>query len=271
MTRSITVPVDWYRQSLRSLGPASVMAAQMGLSLKLISIVPSEDLVAVREGDLRGVLHEHDLDAELAVLPDTSPANRLVEYARVNAGDLMCMSTHARGAVTEAVMGSVAFRVLRESGRPLVMVGPDQAPDWGPRVQTLLVCLDGSSFAESILEPTAALAVELGARISLVQVFDTATDRPPPGQDSAEWVYLRRMAGALERDHGIQADWETLHGKDPGRALVDYAGQTPGSLLAMTTHGRTGASRALMGSVAQRACRHSPVPLLLHCPEGAAA
>lgn len=271
MTRTITVPVDWYRQSLRSLGPGSVLAAQMGLSLKVLSIVPSEDLADAREGDLRGVLHEHDLDAELVVIPDTSPANRLVEYARDNAGDLLCMSTHARGAVTEAVMGSVAFRVLRESRRPLLMVGPDQAPDWGPRVETLLVCLDGSSFAESILEPAAALAVELGARISLIQVFDPATDTPPPGQDSAEWVYLRRMAGILERDHGVQADWETLHGKDPGRALADYAGQTPGSVLAMTTHGRAGASRALMGSVAQGVCRHSPVPLLLQCPEGATA
>ena len=267
MTNKITVPVDWYRQSLRAIGPANVIARQLGVPLGLISIVPSEDLVSVREGDLRGVLYERGLEAELSILPDTSPGNRLVEYAGENPQELLCLSTHARGAITEAVMGSIAFRVLRESGRPLLMVGPAVPEDWGGRLETVLICLDGSAFAEGAIPPAAALAGGLGANLRLLQVFDPAVDAAPPGQDSGEWVYLRRTAGALEREHGVAVDWETLHGKDAGRALADYADATPGAILAMTSHGRTGAARAVMGGVAQSVCRHTRVPLLLQCPD----
>ncbi|MCP1675238.1 nucleotide-binding universal stress UspA family protein [Natronocella acetinitrilica] len=268
MTNKVTVPVDWYRQSLKALAPGHALAEQLGAELEIVSVVPSDDLRAVRESDVNGALRERGLQALLRVLADTSPAECLAEYCREQVDSLFCLATHARGAAGETIMGSVAFRVLRDSGRPMVMIGPALADGWGPRVDTVMVCLDGSTFAESLLEPAAGLALQLGARLRLLQVFNPEVDATPRGQDSAEWAYLRRLAGKIQRDKGITADWETLHGKDAGRAITDYAAGLSGGMLALTTHGRTGAARVVMGGVAQSVCRSASVPVLLHCPMG---
>jgi nucleotide-binding universal stress UspA family protein len=92
---------------------------------------------------------------------------------------------------------------------------------------------------------------------------------PGPDQETVvllESSYLHRKAAAIKEAHGIDADWEVLHG-DPADAICRYLKGMPNTLLAMTTHARSAVERAVLGSVAGYCLRHAGVPLLLYWPQ----
>ncbi len=71
------------------------------------------------------------------------------------------------------------------------------------------------------------------------------------------------------REMGYTVKLEAHFG-DPAQRIVQYANEEAGSLVAMATHGRSGLSRLVMGSVAERVLRGASVPVLLLRPENAA-
>ena len=87
------------------------------------------------------------------------------------------------------------------------------------------------------------------------------------GQESdiLESSYLHRLAAEIQAVHGIEAQWEVLHG-EPGDALCRYLKDVPETLLAMTTHAHGAAKRVVLGSIAASCVRHAGVPLLLYWP-----
>ncbi|MES4787348.1 MAG: universal stress protein, partial [Nitrospiraceae bacterium] len=74
-------------------------------------------------------------------------------------------------------------------------------------------------------------------------------------------AYLRVHALAFA-EQGITAH-HVIRTGNTADEIVDYATVNQIDLIAMSTHGRTGLSRALLGSVAEKVVRHSPVPVLL--------
>ena len=66
--------------------------------------------------------------------------------------------------------------------------------------------------------------------------------------------YVRRLATE------VGAEWEVLHGPDPAKAIVQWAGS---ALIAMTTHGRSGLSRITIGSVTTAVTRWATGPVLV--------
>ncbi|ELZ01559.1 UspA domain-containing protein [Natrialba chahannaoensis JCM 10990] len=67
---------------------------------------------------------------------------------------------------------------------------------------------------------------------------------------------------ARERSGGHSFDTELIEGR-PARAIVDYAREHPVDRIVIGSHGRTGVSRALLGSVAERVVRRAPVPVTI--------
>ena len=66
---------------------------------------------------------------------------------------------------------------------------------------------------------------------------------------------------------GISVEVEVLDGFDPAAQIAAAARRLGSELICMPTHGRTGLSRALLGSVAQGVLRHAEVPVLVLPPE----
>jgi nucleotide-binding universal stress UspA family protein len=147
----------------------------------------------------------------------------------------------------------------------------------------LLVALDGSENAEQILPYVEPLAERFGARVTLAQVVQSAetimastggdvalgntmpayVDPFPIAQaeaDAAE-TYLAGIAGRL-RARGLQVDYEHPDGP-PAETLVQRARELGVDLIAITTHGRTGLGRVLLGSVAQAVMHRAPCPVLM--------
>ena len=74
--------------------------------------------------------------------------------------------------------------------------------------------------------------------------------------------YLERKSKEL-RDEGADRVSQVLLKGDAGGEIIAYAKRTPGNLVAMCTHGRTGIGRWVLGSVTERVVRHSGDPVLV--------
>jgi nucleotide-binding universal stress UspA family protein len=209
--------------------------------------------------------------------------HEILEAIRREPVDLVVMGTHGRGPVGRAVLGGVTSKVVRLSPRPVlavrwpgtrirtpwgkVLVGAG-LPAGGPRLARILVPLDGSPLAEGILGEVRALAGPLRATLLLVRaierpaypMLDVATVQAREAEDAA--AYLDRVKAGLEAD-GFRAQAEVLTG-DPARAILEQAAKVEAHVIAMTTHGRSGLDRWLLGSVAEKVLSGSEVPVLVY-------
>lgn len=139
----------------------------------------------------------------------------------------------------------------------------------------IVVPLDGSMFAEAALPIAAAVARESHSTVSLVEVHEPILGEADVSfATSAGWddelregenEYLTRTATRLTEEHGIAVDTALLD--DPvASAIARHVAKVEASLLVITTHGRTGLSRAWLGSTADWLARFAGVPVLLVHP-----
>ncbi len=212
------------------------------------------------------------------------PAEEIIRYAEGNDVDLILMATHGRSGIKRWTMGSVADKVLRASRIPVWLVRAelpkeivyDQLP-----ARKILVLLDGSELAESVLPHVEAVAKQQGS--GLVEVVLLTVCEPMllpsyyPATLPLSWDdhmtrckrededYLCKIEKRL-RDVGLTVRSEVLVGK-PADAIVDYVSKNPVSLIIMSTHGRSGLGRWVFGSVAERVLLGVTSPILLIRPQ----
>ena len=131
----------------------------------------------------------------------------------------------------------------------------------------ILVPLDGSSLAEAVLPQVQELAKALGAELFLVRA---AAAHVFPGVDPTEEevdvvqkaeAYVAEVAGRLH-DAGIPVHTAVRYG-EAAEEILGHIGDNAVDLVAMSTHGRSGLSRLVLGSVAEQVVRHATVPVLL--------
>lgn len=135
------------------------------------------------------------------------------------------------------------------------------------KLEKILVPLDGSECAESVLPKVEKLAAELKAGIALLRVAYAHTF---PGVDPTEAEvkivrqaeeYLHKIEERLKAK-GFKVDTHVRYESD-AEAILDHAAQKDIDMIAMTTHGRSGMKRFLLGSVADKILCHSPKPIFL--------
>ncbi len=139
----------------------------------------------------------------------------------------------------------------------------------------ILVPLDGSPVAEAVLTQAVMLAKCGGSEIVLLSVVNHPNVDyyiPDPSmavtafmeQQRATKDYLSHVAADLTAQ-GIRVRIELCEGA-VAEAILDYAATTQADLIAMSTHGRSGIGRFLLGSVAEKVIRSAKVPVLLIRP-----
>lgn len=142
-------------------------------------------------------------------------------------------------------------------------------------IQHILMATDFSSCAEEALTQAVYFAQNLKAKITLLNVFETFLPTPPalPTNDPPG-VYLwlenvkkeekrkLRIAAEVAAREGIEVSVLFKEG-NPSTEIVQTAQEINAGLIVLGTHGRTGLSHVLMGSVAERVARHAPCPVLI--------
>ncbi len=268
MIEEILVCLDGSLLAEKILTLAQSMASAQRATLSLFSVVRDAGELMAQESYLRDTAKSHDAQIKFAVSKD--PARAIIDELNKTPGAIAAMTTHGRTAASEALMGSIAFSVMRGSERPVLLFRPlgnqAEAPK---RITALVIALDGSEFAEKIIPFALDLARCFAAGVTLIQALPVKTPAPPSAlqkqTDLLESSYLHRQASAIKRTHGIDVQWDVLHG-DPADAICRHVIDMPDTMLAMTSHGRGSIQRALLGSIAGECIRKSGVPVLLYWP-----
>lgn len=235
------------------------------------------EAIAAHTGELAGIPTEMDVAFGLA-----SPL--LASTARLEQVDLMVMCSHREAGLGQWGIESVAQQTMRRSPVPLLILnerGEMPRPD-GTQPLRVLVPLDGSLFAEAALEPAIRIISQLASsaqdELCLVRVVEGLRSQNAEVQNQnrqgAE-CYLQAISARLGKKSETGRDLSIASvargGEDVARTILREA-EKPGyaHLIVMATHGREGAQRLLLGSIAERVLSAATCPLLIVCPKSAA-
>ena len=139
-------------------------------------------------------------------------------------------------------------------------------------VKHILVPTDFSEYADYALDYAIELARTLQARLTVVYVLhlsSLALGETSPAVLDATWKALEanaqqrtQMALARVQQAGLQGASAIVEGI-PFQAIIETAESRGIDLIVMGTHGRTGLTHVLMGSVAEKVVRLAPCPVLV--------
>jgi nucleotide-binding universal stress UspA family protein len=201
----------------------------------------------------------------------------LVDSSKV---DLIIMTAvSASGLKVGRMLGSVADHVCRTVPIPVLLIRPQSVRELAanqPLITRLLIPLDGSQLAALALPTGLELAARLEASITLFQMARMIRLYDDGMASSAGFNYARfdeeekaRVTAemtALESDvkkKGLEVTSLVISGFDAASEIIEAEKKVNADLTVMSTHGRSGPSRWVLGSVAERVLRHGETPLLL--------
>lgn len=304
MLRSILTPLDGSPLSEQAIPLALGIAERESASVELVAVhdaLPPERTQAAPVIEPR-FDHEqrHQMSAYLDTLAnwlgrrtnvpiktdvlEGRVVDSLVAHVASRNPSLIVMSTHGRGGLGRALLGSTADALVRRVDVPILLLKPHVA---GSRettaraIRRVMIPLDGSAGSEEVIEQAVAVAGRSNVTFDLVQVIVPLIpgarlgDVPfaaGPGfeaeQDEAN-RYLDHVTTGM-RMRGLQVETHVRMGDNAGEDILAMANELGADLIAMSTHGRGGLRRLALGSVADHVLRHAPVPVLLHrVPAGA--
>ena len=283
--------VVWVRK-LRTLGSCEVVAVHhyWGADAHVrygVPLSPESEVTPEVEEALR-----RDLTARLGDMPGTGavwvhldpgmsrPAESLVALARKEEADLIVVGTHQRTGASKWWYGSVSQRIVHDAPVSVLCVPASAVSTLTiPEVRRVLAPTDLSDVGVSAIRHAYSI-VPAGGAVYLLHVLEPAGALPPlaaqylssqgpahsPEQERVAEV-LRGLIPPEAAVRGITTRVEVVHGRKVSEAIQQAAERFSCDVICLATHGRSGLSKALVGSVAQEVLQGSPRPVLLVRPE----
>jgi nucleotide-binding universal stress UspA family protein len=175
----------------------------------------------------------------------------------------------------------VAEKVLRGTANPLLLVRAKQnaKSEGEAALRSIIVALDGSELAGSVLPLAAGLAKHLDLDVVLLRAYSIPYSLYSFGHgyyavDIRQFMaqvtedmrsYLERKADEV-RTLGVKKVCCVLREGLGADEIIKAGRETPDSLIVMCSHGRSGARRWALGSVAETVVRHADNPVLIARP-----
>ena len=297
MYNKILIPLDGSKTAEKVLPYARYMAGRFKIPVELLAVIDIaeigahmstvrarfldtmvEDTVRASENYLRGVAGSFKDVTVKTTIQKGRPEDAIITNAETDKSTLIAMATHGRSGLDRFLLGSVAEKVLRGTANPLLLARASETAsvEGEATFNSVIVPLDGSEVAEKVL-PT---AVEMAQRLDLEIVLFRAYHIPYNAYSGNEGFYAvnfdELMAGMREEaNEYLQKkvdEVKKLGGANvsavakegfAGDEIIALARSTPNGLIAMSSHGRSGMKRWVLGSVAETVVRHSADPVLV--------
>lgn len=286
MIGTVVVPLDGSQLAEEALPYAAAIAQRSSAPLHLLRVVPSDANGAAQEearAYLQGKARELGDRVQVSIGVG-DPAEQIIDRAAEMADPMIVMTTHGRSGIGRWLYGSVADRVVRSAEAPVLLIRSGLARAGQAVVRSILVALDGSTYAEAALAYAVDLAKVFDAELQLVRVAETAQvyamltpeSQTPAAAEAINEVidrlddeareYLTTVADRL-RSEGLRVKTETLEGF-PAEQLLAFEREAGTDLTVMATHGRSGIARLVFGSVAERILKLGQTPVMVIQPKG---
>lgn len=219
----------------------------------------------------------HELDVGSGTLVTAqervvSVAPGVLEYTETHDIDLVVISTHGRRGLRHFLLGSVAEEVVQRCKCPVLTVRKADAEPEIHLPRQILVPVDLSSHSRRALAHAKELAALGDASLQLLHVLEQPVipsyyDAPLLSSSVTNGEPAQEARKALERLYGEAAGPEgsfSVHAQS-GMAIdtiLRFAEENSSELIVLASHGLTGLSHLLLGSVAEKIVRRSTIPVL---------
>jgi nucleotide-binding universal stress UspA family protein len=293
-SHSSAVAMQWVNQ-LRHAGACEVTAVhlywppaqfkRLGLSGVRSYLEPDPEVQHTLERELYEYLHVHDESGavHLRIEPNLGRlGDRIAAIANEEHADLIVVGSHDRSSMSRLWEGSVSHDALHEARVSVTCVPSSMqlALPVTPHVRTVVAATDFSEVGNAAV-PLAYSVVEPGGTVHLVHVMkgpghvptvphDVFTPTPSPPNLSEHGALEQQLLQLVPFDTlstNKATQLHVLESNDAAQAIYQAAERLGADMLCVGTHGRTGLSKTVLGSVAQAvvAKTHRPV-LLSHAP-----
>lgn len=286
MIGTVITPLDGSALSEQALKIAQSIASQRNVELVIARI----GRIGADEPEMqtiRAYLQKKASECSGAVRTFTDrgrPADSIIDLSGQHADSVVVMSTHGRGGIHRWMTGSVADEVVRGAGVPVLLVRGDQEiPDAESfSLRSILLPVDGSPYSESAVRYAIELAKLYGSTIHVLRVVDTPSaygmlsrhletaatgdilDEIIESMRNEANAYVDELSSRI-RDEGITVKTTVLEGF-PGEQLIQHERRGFFQLVVMATAGRSGVSRVVFGSVAERMLKMGRSPVMMVRP-----
>jgi len=292
--QKILFPTDFSESAHGALPHAAMLAERFGAELHLLHAIvlheadphsPSHrfedmdrvlaELHAGTEEELRTTARERvgsGVEVRHAQRRGISASPVILGYAEEEDVDLVVMGTHGRGAVAQALLGSVSEKLVRLSPYPVYTVRKPEEPATPVEMERIVVPTDFSDGADLALRYARELAAAFGASVDLLHVIEEAAQPAfyapiVPSRDRLLEDIREQaedsMRRALTEGEGPDVESEThVETGRPAETIREFAERRGADLLVLGSHGRTGFERVMLGSVAEAVVRRSSIPVL---------
>jgi nucleotide-binding universal stress UspA family protein len=277
MARQILIPLDGSALADGVIPHVERLVAQEPCDVLLVRVVsPAEGEELPGQADQEraaAAQHLQNVQRRLAdrgaavstTLREGDPAAEILALIDQLQPDLVAMSSHGRSGVTRWLRGSVAERVLRNSEAPVLLVTARvEGTHPGARIRRVLVPLDGTRRAAQVLPLVEDFAKLHEAEVILARIEWEGLSRPLLAATLAPERVVESIHPWRDQlaDHGVDVRAIAAQG-DSASQILDLAEREDVDLIAMTSHGRTGLTRLVEGSVSEKVLRHCRRPLLV--------
>jgi nucleotide-binding universal stress UspA family protein len=297
--QNILVPLDGSPRAETALPLALSIARASGAQLRAVLVhVPhsysdyeypgAEDLE--RDAKSRERAYLDTLAARLGAMPKGSvslahlegiPEETLIEEVAERDIDLVVMNVHGWGYLSRAMTGSVSDYLMRHLSVPMLVMHAAQLTGEITQevaLRRILISLDGSHLAETVIRPAVELGTLWTARYNLVRVIAPLGPMASPDDEESRALeqhfvgkakldaagYLNGVAGRIGDGASIEISLP-VH-PNPTIAILHEAKSKLCDAIAISTHGRGGLGRLLFGSVADKVMRGADCPVLVYRP-----
>jgi len=204
------------------------------------------------------------------------PEDAIIEHVAGDKDTLLAMATHGRSGLNRWLLGSVAEKVLRGTNTPLLLVRASDmaAAEASAELNTIMVPLDGSELAETVLPPVIEMAKRLRLGVILFRAYNIPYGFYDVGggfaidlnrllaQTEAEVQHYLEEKSSILRNAGVDVIIASKEGFGADE-IIKYIRGMPDCLIALCSHGRSGINRWALGSVAETVVRHCSSPVLV--------
>jgi nucleotide-binding universal stress UspA family protein len=296
MFTKLLIPLDGSKTAERALPYARYLAEEKNVLIELLAVVDVanmathmtaeralhldtmvEDAVRASEKYLEAIAGTLSA-AKIKTVVDTGrPEEVIIEKAAAEQNTLITMATHGRSGMNRWLLGSVAEKVLRGATDPVLLIRAREVTrtEDEPTLKSLIVPLDGSDLAERVLPTAIELAKPRDLEIVLIRTYNIPTtayagvegyalpiDDLLKGMRGEACAYLENKVADVKKLGVARVSFAAKEGL-PADEIISFAKNLPGGLIAMSTHGRSGVRRWVLGSVTETVVRHSENPVLV--------
>ena len=262
---------------------ALYLANKMGSELDVVNVIESEyisaRLIKAYLDKIVEEIKEPGIKKKRSVVLRGNAADQILDYIEINKIDIVAMTSRGFSGIKRWVIGSTATKIICGTHIPVLLIHSKEKTL--PLVQAvsfnhILLPLDGSRTAEETFGYAERIVSKQEGKVSLLRVVPPVIDQYAGPDDSYVVGYTEKVLQALqeEAEDYLQQTAKSFHRKGisvdttmvvgyPATEILEYIEKQKTDLVIMSTHGRTGLGRCILGSVADKILHSVNIPLLL--------